>query len=213
MLTLFGQKFNPAPSAALNSEEEELKALGKARAQVIKSYVAAKLRLGKCSDSISKHFQKQAVVLFTKQLEQIDQSMRELIDKVPSLKSKVDRLLQIQGIGFTTAAAILAYMPELGTLDARSVASLSGLAPRNRDSGKYAGKRFIGGGRKQVRYSLFMTSLAATIHNPILKAYYKRLVQRGKNKKVALVAVMRKLIVLMNHVLKYPNFKLIGCRT
>ena len=212
MLTLFGQKFNPAPSAALNSEEEELKALGKTRAQVIKSYVAAKLRLKKCSDSISKHFQKQAVALFTKQLEQIDQSMRELMDKVPSLKSKVERLLQIQGVGFTTAAAILAYMPELGTLDARSVASLSGLAPRNRDSGKYAGKRFIGGGRKQVRYSLFMTSLAATIHNPILKAYYKRLVQRGKNKKVALVAVMRKLIVLMNHVLKYPNFKLIDTK-
>ena len=208
MLTLFGEKFSPEPVKPLTPEEEELKALGKARFQTIKSYVSAKLRLEKCLNSIEKHFQKQAVDLFTKQLELIEQRMRELIDKIPSLKNKVDRLLQIQGVGFTTAAAVLAYMPELGTLDARSVASLSGLAPRNRDSGKYVGKRFIGGGRRQVRYSLFMTALAATRHNSVLKAFYQRLVQGGKNKKVALVAVMRKLIILMNHVLKHPDFKL-----
>ena len=212
MLTLFGEKFSPDPIKPLSSEDEELKALGRARAQVIKSYVAAKLRLGICLDPIEEHFQKQAVTLFTKQLEQIDQRMRELIDKVPSLKNKVDRLLQIQGVGFTTASAMLAYMPELGTLDAKSVASLSGLAPRNRDSGKYVGKRFIGGGRRQVRYSLYMPALTAITHNPVLKDYYKRLVQRGKNKKVALVAVMRKLIILMNRVLKHPDFKLIDTK-
>ena len=152
------------------------------------------------------------IKFLSKQLEQIDQKMRELIEKVPSLKNKADRLLQIQGVGFITAAAMLAYIPELGTLDDRSITSLSGLAPRNRDSGKYVGKRFIGGGRSQVRYSLYMSAITAVIYNPVLKTYYERLVQRGKNKKVALVAVMRKLIILMNRVLKHPDFKLIDTK-
>ena len=212
MLALFGEKFTPDPALPLNSEEEQLKALGRIRLQVMKSYVAAKLRLKKWLDSYSKHFLNQTIKFLSKQLEQIDQKMRELIEKVPSLKNKADRLLQIQGVGFITAAAMLAYIPELGTLDDRSITSLSGLAPRNRDSGKYVGKRFIGGGRSQVRYSLYMSAITAVIYNPVLKTYYERLVQRGKNKKVALVAVMRKLIILMNRVLKHPDFKLINTK-
>ncbi len=107
-----------------------------------------------------------------------------------------------------TATTLLAELPELGTLSRNESAALAGLAPYNCDSGEHRGRRTIRGGRVKVRRVLYMAALVAARHNPILKAFYDRLVAAGKPKKVALVALMRKLIVLLNHLLKNPQFKL-----
>ena len=107
-----------------------------------------------------------------------------------------------------TAATLLAELPELGRLNDQEIGSLAGVVPYNHDSGKHHGRRMIRGGRIQVRRVLCMPALVATRFNPILKAFYQRLLKAGKVKKIALTAVMRKLIVLLNRLLKNPEFKL-----
>ena len=124
------------------------------------------------------------------------------------LQKKVERLEAIPGVAFTTAALVLAQMPELGQLTAASAAALAGVAPYNRDSGVQTGGRHIAGGRGVVRRALYMAALSAVQHDPILKAFYLRLRAAGKKAEVALVAVMRKLVILMNRLLKNPQFNL-----
>jgi transposase len=108
----------------------------------------------------------------------------------------------VPGIGPTVALTLLAELPELGTLTRRQIASLAGLAPRNRDSGRYRGRRCIGGGRAAVRSALYMASLSAARYNPPLRAFYRRLRAAGKLAKVALVAVARKLLTMLNAMLR-----------
>ena len=126
----------------------------------------------------------------------------EVVKSSPSLKAKVDLLAQVHGIASLSAAALLASLPELGSLSKNEVASLAGLAPFNRDSGAFRGKRSISGGRIEVRRALFMSALCASRGNPILKSFYQRLRAAGKPHKVALVAVMRKLLIYLNSLLK-----------
>ena len=125
-----------------------------------------------------------------------------------TLKGQSERLQQVQGVGPVTATTLLAELPELGTLSRNESGALAGVAPYNQDSGAHRGRRTIRGGRVKVRRVLYMAALVASRFNPILKTFYDRLVAAGKPKKVALVAVMRKLIVLLNHLLKNPQFKL-----
>ena len=120
----------------------------------------------------------------------------------------MQRLADITGVGRLTAVMVLATLPELGTLNRRQAAALAGLCPYNRDSGQWTGKRCLSGGRAEVRRSLYMAALSASRSNHLLKAFYDRLIAAGKPAKVALTAVMRKLIVLMNHLLKNPKFSL-----
>ena len=115
---------------------------------------------------------------------------------------------EVKGIGKVTASTLLAEMPELGKLSRNEVGALAGLAPYNRDSGQQRGRRTIRGGRIRVRRVLYMAATVAARFNPILKTFYQRLVAAGKPKKLALTAVMRKLVVLINHLLKNPEFSL-----
>jgi transposase len=122
--------------------------------------------------------------------------------------ARVQKLEAITGVGAITALGVLAELPELGTLNRRQAAALAGLAPHPRESGQWHGRRSIGGGRAPVRRALYMAALVAAHSNRQLKEFYQRLRAAGKPAKVALTAVMRKLIVLMNHILKNPNFAL-----
>jgi transposase len=117
-------------------------------------------------------------------------------------------LQQVIGVGGITAATLLAELPELGRLDRAQVAALAGVAPHERSSGRWRGQRHIGGGRAPVRRVLYMAALVAAQRNPILRQFYQRLRAKGKPAKVALTALMRKLVVLLNHLLKNPNFQL-----
>ncbi len=137
-----------------------------------------------------------------KQIEKLDVLIAQTIASDPALRQKTQTLCSVKGVGITTAAALLASMPELGSLNRNQAAALAGLAPFNRDSGPLRGKRSIHGGRWQVRLSLYMAALSASRHNPHLKAFYSRLRAAGQPFKLALTAVMRKLLIYLNNLLK-----------
>lgn len=137
-----------------------------------------------------------------RELESLDADLDDHIRKSPLWRVRETLLTSVPGVGPTTARTLLAEMPELGTLDRRQIASLAGLAPWTRQSGKWKGKSFIGGGRGKVRAVLFMAALVASRYNPVLKAFRDRLVESGKPKIVAIVATMRKLLTILNAIIR-----------
>ena len=137
-----------------------------------------------------------------KQLEQIDDDLDTTIRDTPAWQHKADLLTGVPGIGDKTARKIVAQLPELGTCSRQQIAALVGVAPVNRDSGTMRGKRTTFGGRPAVRHALYMPTLVATQHNPVIRAYYQRLVAAGKKKMVALVAAMRKLLTILNAMIR-----------
>lgn len=144
-----------------------------------------------------------------KQLAALDRLIDAHVAAQADLAAKTQRLQQVSGVGRITAVTVVALMPELGTLRDTEAAALAGVAPMNRDSGQHRGQRRIHGGRAALRRVLYMAALTATVHNPILKAFYQRLRQNGKLAKLALTAVMRKLIILLNRLVKNPAFNLV----
>lgn len=142
------------------------------------------------------------------QIAQLEEMIAAQIEASATLKQQSARLQEVKGVGAVTASTVLAEMPELGTLSRNETGALTGVAPYNCDSGQHRGRRTIRGGRAQVRRVLYMAAVVAARFNPILRAFYQRLLAAGKPKKLALTAVMRKLIVLLNHLLKNPDFKL-----
>lgn len=207
-LTAFGQALAPAPTPARTAAEIKMTALVVRRAQLIELHVAEQQRAERCVDPSLRKLFTAWLAQMKKQIAKVEALIEELLAQQTTLASHVQRLDQITGVGRITAVMVLAAIPELGRLNRRQVAALAGLCPYNRDSGQWAGKRCIGGGRAEVRRSLYMAALSASRSNPLLKPFYNRLIAAGKPAKVALTAVMRKLIVLMNHLLKNPNFSL-----
>ena len=141
-----------------------------------------------------------------KEIQVIEASIEQLIQSAPELLESVRRLKQVKSIGDNTAQTLLAHMPELGQLGDKQVVALAGLAPYNQDSGAFRGVRRIQGGRAEVRRVLYMAALVAIRYNPILTSFYNRLKERGKPSKVAITAVMRKLIILANRIMKDPTY-------
>lgn len=137
-----------------------------------------------------------------REIELLDSDLDDTLKKSSMWKEKDDLLQSVPGIGKQTARTLLGLVPELGALNAGQIGKLIGVAPFNRDSGKFRGKRHIGGGRARVRAVLYMATLVATRYNPVVKAWYQRLLAAGKPKKLALVACMRKLLVVLNAMMK-----------
>jgi transposase len=138
----------------------------------------------------------------SEQIESIKEKLEELIASNPSLLQRKHTLISIPGVGPVIASLLLAFLPELGSLNRRQIASLAGLAPHPRESGQYIGRRSIRGGRPHVRSTLFLAALTASRSNSTLKAFYEKLLQNGKQKMVALTALMRKILVIANARLK-----------
>jgi transposase len=143
-----------------------------------------------------------------KQLKTVATMIDDHIDHDPDLRAKSERLQQITGVGPVLSATVLAYMPELGQITDAQLSALVGVAPFPKDSGTLHAPRHVRGGRSQVRHVLYMAAVAAARSNPILAAFYQRLLADGKPPKVCLVAVMRKLVCLMNRLIEDPNFVL-----
>ncbi|MGA2045737.1 MAG: transposase [Roseiarcus sp.] len=137
-----------------------------------------------------------------KELSDIEGQIQQAIRATPPWREKDDLLETVPGVGPTIAGRLLAEMPELGKLDRRQIAALAGLAPWTRESGKWKGKSFIGGGRAGVRSALFMGAMVAVKHNPVLEAFHARLIDAGKCKMAALIAVARKLLTILNAILR-----------
>lgn len=145
--------------------------------------------------------------LLAEQLQQLNRQIKTLARQADT-QGQIQRLEQIQGVGLITATTVWAEMPELGEMNEGQPSALAGLAPYARDSGKKRGRRYVQGGRAQVRRVLYMAALSASRFNPVLRQVYQRLLARGKPKKVALIALARRLIELCNQMLKNPDFLL-----
>lgn len=208
VLVAFGQTFQPAPTVPASAAQTRLSALSNRREQLLAMRKAELCRLPHCDDAFVRRSVQKTLRFLDKEIAAQAAQIQTLLSHEQALQQKVERLQQVRGVGVQTAVQVVAYLPELGTLSQRQAAALAGLAPINHDSGGMRGQRHIAGGRAKVRTALYMAALSAARCNRILGAFYQRLRAAGKPAKVALVAVMRKLIVLFNTMLKHPNFQL-----
>ena len=208
VLSAYGRTFHPAPTPAPSAQQTRLAHLSTRRLQLLQTLTAESNRAGHYVDKLCVRQARQLRRLLEKQIEQCDAAITALIAADEKLQVQAQRLDAIPGVGAVTAATVLAEVPELGRISDEAAAALVGVAPYNRDSGAAQGVRHIAGGRTAVRCAIYMAALSAVQHDRILKAFYLRLRATGKKPKVALVACMRKLVVLMNRLLKNPNFQL-----
>lgn len=208
VLTAYGVAFQPAPTAPASPQQQQLAAVAQRRRQLIQTVVTERNRSEHYTDKLCIRQSRQLLKLLEKQIQHCDQAISELIAGDAQLAHKAKRLKDIPGVGSVVAATVLAEMPELGTLNRQTAAALAGLAPYNRDSGTQKGIRHISGGRRFARCALYMATLSAVRHDRILKEFYVRLRRIGKKPLVAMTACMRKLIILMNRLLKNDHFQL-----
>jgi transposase len=208
LIAEFAYSFQPKPLPRPNPLQEQLVALVKHRSHLLTQITQNNNLSQTLTDKNLLRLIAKTVAFLHKQVAQLEALMKTKIAASPELLAKVNRLQEVQGIGILTATSLVALMPELGSLSDTEAAALAGVAPFNRDSGQFRGQRHIFGGRSQVRSVLYMAALVASRHNSVLRALYLRLLTRGKAKKLALTVLMRKLIVLANHLLKCPEFVL-----
>ena len=202
MLALMAAKLNPRPTPELSKRQRELKELQTARDALIRQRTAVLNRRFALRDPLLKRQSQTLHNVLNRQLGAIDAKMQRLIAAEKTLARKAEIIASIPGLGAPTAASLLAEMPELGTLTKKTVASLAGLASVTRASGAWKGRGFIQGGRPRARRLVYMPALAAIQFNPDLAKTYQALRERGKPGKVALVAVMRKLLILANTLIQ-----------
>jgi transposase len=202
MLARFGALVEPGVRAAPSKIISDLKDLHVARTALIKDRTAAKNREKNLTSSLLKRHVRQRLSSIESHLKEIEAAIRSLINADDDLRRKFAILVSIPGIAARSAFALLIDMPELGTLEAQEAAALSGTAPMTRQSGKRTGKAFVSGGRVNVRQALYMPALVAARFNPDLKDKYQDFTARGKPPKVALTAIMRKLVILANALIR-----------
>lgn len=201
MIMNYGRTFNPKAQELASEEMNERQNLSQRRGQLVKMLTMEKQHRehakGKMEKSINKHIEH-----LERELLEIEKSLEKLFEQDEESQEKLERLVEIKGVGHVTAMNVLTHLPELGSLTHREISALAGVAPYNRDSGQRKGKRGIWGGRAMVRAVLYMAALTATKFNPAIKRFYESLIGRGKLKKVALVACMRKLLITMNAMIR-----------
>ena len=201
MLSEFGDKLDFKATPCASDDEEARLELSRHLDDLKKTRKGYAVRK-KDADGFVKDSLSETIKALDKQIKKTEQALEERVQANQLLMSKVELLISIPGIGIQTAISILSYLKEIGALDKQAVAALAGLAPMNYESGRFQGKRRIQRGRKDVRSHLYMPTLgAATQHNIRLKKIYTRLVEKGKPKKVAITACMRKLLVWANAIL------------
>ena len=188
-----------------DADTQNLNELTTRRNQLITMLVAEKNRLGRGTGSVHPRIEAH-INWLEKELKDLDKELRETLIRSPVWRQKDDLLRSVPGVGeqvsVSLLAYLLAYLPELGALDRKQIAALVGVAPINRDSGIMRGKRTVWGGQSRVRATLYMGTLVATRYNPVIRVFYQRLLAAGKAKKVALVACMRKLLTILNSMVK-----------
>ena len=201
VLALFGEKAQPRLLILPGEAEKRLSALIKRRKQVVDMLTAEQNHIELAEKEMLEYIEAIKQVL-QNQLDDLDEQLQDLINQTPSLKQKRELLQSVPGVGKVLSATLVAQVPELGLCDRKEIAALVGVAPFNHDSGRKRGKRMIRGGRSFVRNILYMASIAATRFNPVIKVLYERLIKAGKPKKVAIVACMRKLLTILNAMIR-----------
>lgn len=201
LLADYGRIFTPDATVFASEAEQRLKGLVARREQLVEMLSAEKNRRGQLRgplrDDVQHHIE-----WLEEHIKQLDDEIQTLSDSRAEWQSRKAIVQSTKGIGPVIATGLLVYLPELGRLNRKKIAALAGVAPFNRDSGQFRGKRHIYGGRASVRTLLYLGTLVAIRHNPPIRAYYDHLRQRGKLKKVALVACMRKLLTCLNAMVR-----------
>jgi transposase len=204
VLARFAEAVRPEPARLADEDEQYLAGLVNRRRQLLEMHVAEQNRLytapKQMRERINHHLE-----WLKNEIRSLEAEIDNFIQGSPMWKEKGDLLRSVPGVGNITAFTLLAELPELGTMDRKQIAALVGVAPLNRDSGRRSGKRRIYGGRSSVRTTLYMATLTAIRCNPVIHTFYHRLLQAGKEKKVAIVACMRKLLTILNSMLRHHS--------
>lgn len=197
----FAEAVKPSPRPLPDEQTQGLNALITRRRQIIGMQTAEKNRSGTAPavvrESIEAH-----LAWLQQELDALNDALDHQVRESPAWREKDALLQSVPGVGAVTSHSLIACLPELGILDRKQIAALVGVAPRNRDSGRFRGKRFVWGGRANIRAVLYMAVISASRFNPVIKAFYQRLLAAGKAKKVALVACMHKLLTILNAMVK-----------
>lgn len=199
IIARFAEATKPEPRPLPDEATQLLADLVARRRQIIVMMVAERQRATRLPKRLKKSCER-VIRMLEKELAELDREIDTTVRGSPAWREKEDLLASVPGIGAITARTLIAELPELGQLDRRKIASLVGLAPFTRQSGKWRGKAFISGGRGSVRAALFIATLSATRHNATIRTFYERLLAVGKPKMVAMIACMRKLLTILNAV-------------
>lgn len=211
LLASYGEKCEPPARPVPNEHQQMLKSLSARREQLIRIRTAEMSRMHSAPNAHIQKYIKKTITYLEKQIAEIEDEISTLIKSDPDLQRKENIIKSSKGCGDVTSLTCITQCPELGLLSKKEINLLIGVAPINNDSGKKKGKHAIHGGRKLLRDKLYMATLSAIRHNPVISRFYKRLIARGKLKKVAIVACMRKMLGILNAMIKNntpwdPNF-------
>lgn len=202
LIALFMAAVRPEPRPLADAQSTELAALMARRRQLVMMLAAERMRRQQTAPGLACVSIARSITFLEDELRSLDLETDKTVRGTPIWRDKEDLLASVPGIGKTIARTLLSELPELGSLTPRQIAALAGLAPFTRQSGKWRGRSFIGGGRTVVRTALFMGALSASRYNPALKLFRDRLVANGKPKLVALIATARKLLIILNAILR-----------
>jgi len=197
----FASVVRPPVNSRQTPLEEQLAAFVERRRQLLVELTAEKNRLSTCPDCVREDIEEH-IAWLEERIDRLETKIQACIAQKPEWRERAEVIDSVPGVGAVTASTMVAELPELGHLNRQKIAALVGVAPFNKDSGPKKGKRRIFGGRSGVRRTLYMAALSATKHNPIIRAFYESLLKRGKEKKVALTACMRKLLVMINAMVR-----------
>ena len=202
VLAHFAEAVRPQPRPLPDTQSQELAALLTRRQQLVQMLTAENNRLSSALSPVRPGLQCH-IQWLEQELVELDRGLRDTIKESPLWRAKDNLMQGVPGVGPVVSLTLLADLPQLGVLSRQQISALVGVAPLNRDSGSLRGKRGIWGGRARVRANLYMAALVATRYNPTIRNFYHRLLEAGKAKKVALVACMRKLLTILNSMLKH----------
>jgi len=202
ILADFAAVVQPQPRPLADTQTQELKDILARRRQLSEMITAEKNRLHRARGALVDHIRAH-IIWMEKELLEMDSELKRFVEESPMWREKDNLLRSVPGIGPVLSSTLVAELPELGTLNRKQIAALVGVAPINRDSGKMRGKRSVWGGRGSVRSALYMGTLVATRFNPVIRRFYERLIASGKAKKAAITACMRKLITILNAMIKH----------
>ncbi len=202
IISRYAEVVNPKPMAVKSDHHKKHEALVTRRSQLLELINQENNRLKHSWDADAKNSIREVLEMLKKQLKTIDTQLVKMLKTDTENERTIEFLQSVKGIGPVTISMLIVGLPEIGSLNRGEAAKLVGVAPINRDSGKKSGKRFIGGGRGHVRRVLYMATIVAIRHNPTIKAFYQHLKSKGKESKVAIVACMRKLVTILNLLVK-----------
>ena len=202
IIALYGATLEPPKKAIIDANTCKLKALVARRNQLVAMRSSENNRMEHSRDKEIARSIKTVVKTIEREIEKVEKEIENHIQQRPELKQKAELLKSVPGIGETTAFMLVTELPELGNANKKEIAALVGVAPMNRDSGLFRGKRMTGGGRRDIRARLFMPILVAIKYNTVIRKFYEHLLNEGKTKMTAIVAAMRKLLVILNTMIK-----------